>query len=242
MKTYQEIEYEVNVWGFPKEPIETFIGQINAMTIVHTWIVMFLVAVLLIAATRSMSLERPGKLQLIIEEIFQFLRGVTRDSLDAKKASLMMCFVFSLFMFILISNLWGLIPTMYSPTADLNTTMGLALMVYGLTVVLGIYYKGLKYFKHFIQPFPFFLPLVIVEELAKPLTMAFRLYGNVYAGKVLVYVLLGLIPLTATLMGGFIASVIWLAFKIFISCVQAYIFFVLTVTYTSQAVMEAEHH
>lgn len=242
MKSFKEVEYTLNVWGFPKEPIDTFIGQINAITIVHTWIVMFLVAVILIAATRNMSLERPGKLQLIIEEIFQFLRDIVHENLDARKAATMMCFVFSLFMFILISNLWGLIPTMFSPTADLNTTLGLALLVFGITIVLGIYHKKGKYFKHFIQPFPFFLPLVIIEELAKPLTMAFRLYGNIFAGKVLIYVLLGLIPLTATLMGGFLASVVWLAFKIFVSFVQAFIFFMLTVAYTAQATMEEDGH
>lgn len=241
MKSFHEVHLDLNIYGWPSGPVETGFGMINVPTIVHTWVVMGIVAILLVAATRGMSLERPGKLQLIIEEVFQFLRNTVNDNLSPKKAATMMCLVFSLFMFIWISNLWGLVPTMMSPTADLNTTFGLALMVFSLTVILGIYYKKGSYFKHFIQPFVFFLPLVIIEELSKPVTMAFRLYGNIYAGEVLIAVLLGLIPLTVTLMGGFLASLIWLAFSIFVGTIQAFIFTMLTIAYTAQAVESHDH-
>lgn len=232
----------LNVWGFPHEPVNLFgFGPVNVKTIVMTWVVMALVIIFTVAATRNMRVDRPGKLQLIVEELFQFLRGLVNENLDPKKGAGLMVLIFSLFIYLLFCNLWGLVPTMMSPTADVNTTLGMAIMVFILVQVLGIRYKGGKFFKHFIEPFPFFLPLVIVEELAKPITLAFRLYGNIYAGEVLIAVLLGLIPLTADILGGFIASVIWLAFSIFVGFIQAFIFTMLTIAYISQAVEEHEH-
>ena len=236
-----QVHHALNVWGFHDPVTITGLGQLNLKTIVMTWVVMLLVILFTVSATRSMKVDRPSKLQLMVEELFQFLRGLVNDNLDPKKGASIMVLVFSLFIFLLFSNLWGLVPSMMSPTADVNTTLGMAIMVFVLTILLGIKFKGASYFKHFVQPFVFFLPLVIVEEIAKPITLAFRLYGNIYAGEVLIAVLLGLIPLGATIFGGFIASVIWLGFSIFVGFIQAFIFTMLTIAYTSQAVEEAEH-
>lgn len=211
--------------------------ELNIKTLVMTWIVMVIVALVGYIATRNLSLDKPGRLQVCIESIYEFLKGLIYDNITSeKRAASMVTFIVSLFTFLWISNLLGLVPTMMSPTADINTTFGLALMVFFMTQVLGFKDKGLKHLKHFVEPFPFFLPLVIVEELAKPITLAFRLFGNIYAGEVLIAVLLGMIPLIPTLLGGFTASVIWLAFSIFVGTVQAFIFSMLTIAYTSQAV------
>lgn len=237
----EEVHERLNVWNFPHHPVDLGFGPVNLKTLVMTWIVMLLVAIFTVAATRNMKVDRPGKLQLIVEELFQFLRGLVYENMDPKKGAGLLCLVFSLFIFLLFSNLWGLVPTMMSPTADVNTTLGLALMVFVLIQVMGIRYKGLGFFKHFLQPFPFFLPLTIVEELSKPLTLAFRLYGNIYAGEVLIAVLLGLFSITVDLLGGFIASVVWLGFSIFVGFIQAFIFTMLTIAYISQVVAD-EHH
>ncbi|WP_347489367.1 F0F1 ATP synthase subunit A [Desulfoscipio sp. XC116] len=230
----------LNVWGFPHDAVNFGFGAMNLKTLVMTWIVMGLIILFTVAATRNMQLKRPGKIQLMVEEMFQFLRGLAYENLDPKKGASLMCLLFSLFIFLLFSNLWGLIPTMMSPTADVNTTLGMALFVFILVQVLGLYYRKLGYFKHFFEPFVFFLPIVLVEELSKPLTLAFRLYGNIYAGEVLIAVLLGLVPLTATIFGGFLASVVWLSFSIFVGFIQAFIFTMLTIAYVSQ--VTAEHH
>lgn len=230
----------LNIWGFPHGPVDFGLGPMYLKTLVMTWIVMGLVILFTVLATRNMQLKRPGKMQLMVEEMFQFLRGLAYENLDPKKGASLMCLLFSLFIFLLFSNLWGLIPTMMSPTADVNTTLGMALFVFILVQVLGLYYRKLKFFKHFVEPFVFFLPLVIVEELSKPLTLAFRLYGNIYAGEVLIAVLLGLIPLTATIFGGFLATVVWLSFSIFVGFIQAFIFTMLTIAYIGQ--VTAEHH
>ncbi|WP_243276631.1 F0F1 ATP synthase subunit A [Desulfallas sp. Bu1-1] len=234
------VHHNLNVWGFPETPVDILGFPMNLKTLVMTWIVMALVILFTVSATRNMQLKRPGKLQLMVEEMYQFLRGLAYENLDPKKGAALMCLLFSLFIYLLFCNLWGLIPTMMSPTADVNTTLGMAIGVFITVQILGLYYRKAKYFKHFVEPFVFFLPLVIVEELSKPLTLAFRLYGNIYAGEVLIAVLLGLIPLTITIFGGFIASVVWLAFSIFVGFIQAFIFTMLTIAYISQ--VTAEHH
>lgn len=244
MRGLEEVHKELDLWGFlhmgHHGVVPTPIGDVNIKTLVMTWVVMLLVALFTVSATRSMKLDRPGKLQLMVEEMFLFLRGLVYENIDYRKGAGLMCLIFTLFIFLLFCNLWGLIPTMMSPTADINTTLGMALMVFLLVQVIAFRYKGPKHLKHFLEPVPFFLPLTIVEELSKPITLAFRIYGNIYAGEVLIAVLLGLFSLTVTLLGGFIASVIWLAFSIFVGFIQAFIFTMLTIAYISQVV--AEHH
>lgn len=240
-----QVHDALNVWGFPHEPWELTLGSyhatLNPKTLVMTWVVMGLVILFTVAATRNMSVDKPGKLQLMVEEMFQFLRGLVYDNIDPKKGAGLMALIFSVFIYLLFCNLWGLFPTMMSPTADLNTTLGMAIMVFFLVQFLGLKYKGFGHFKHFLEPFPFFLPLVIVEELAKPITLAFRLYGNIYGGEVLIAVLLALLGLNTYIFGAFIPSVIWLAFSIFVGFIQAFIFTMLTIAYISQVAKEHEH-
>jgi F-type H+-transporting ATPase subunit a len=244
MKSVEQIHEELDFWGFMSighhGTVHTPIGDVHLKTLVMTWVVMILIAVVTTAATRNMKVDRPGKLQLMFEEIFLFLRGLVYENIDYRKGAGLMCLIFSLFTFLLFSNLWGLVPTMMSPTADINTTLGMALTVFILVQVLGLRYKKGKYFKHYVEPVPFFLPLTLIEELSKPITLSFRLYGNIYAGEVLIAVLLGLFGLVINVLGGFIASVIWLGFSIFVSCIQAFIFTMLTIAYISQ--VTAEHH
>lgn len=238
----ERVHHELNHWGFPEFPQEIMgYGPFNIDIIVHTWVVMALVLLFTVSATRNMKLERPGKLQLMVEELFQAIRNLVNENMDPKKGAGLLSILLTLFTFILFSNLWGLVPTMMAPTANLNTTLGLALLVIIGVQVMGIKYKGIGYFKHFVQPYFFFLPLVILEELSKPITLSFRLFGNIFAGETLIYVLLGLIPFTATILGGFIPSVIWYLFKIFVSFIQAFLFTMLTIAYTSQALADEEH-
>lgn len=156
--------------------------------------------------------------------------------MDPKKGAALLGVVVTYIIFILFANLIGLVPTLSSPTADYNTTLGLALCTFAMIYIFGIRYKGLGYFKHYVKPFVFFLPINILEDFAKPITLTFRLYGNIYAGEVLIAVLLGLIGGWAHVFGGFLASVAWLAFSIFVGCIQAFIFTMLSIAYVGQAV------
>ncbi len=133
---------------------------------------------------------------------------------------------------------------MISPTANLNTTIGLAVLVNIIAIFMGIWYQRGHYFKHFFEPHPLFFPVHLVELVAKPVTMAFRLYGNIFAGEVLIKVLLTFIPFGLIyVLGGFIPQVVWLGFSVFVGTIQSFVFTILSIVYTSQAIgSEAENH
>jgi len=125
-----------------------------------------------------------------------------------------------------------------SPTADPAITLTLAIMVMGLSHYYGIRMKGFsEYSKDFIRPMPFLFPLKIIEEFANTLTLGLRLYGNIYAGEVLLTLIAGLatsgIP---GLLAGSVTMVAWQGFSIFIGAIQAFIFTMLTMVYLSHKV------
>jgi len=242
----ERVEHDLNIWGIPHHPwhlgqIGGFPLEFNPPTIIFTWVAMVLTVLLCVAAARGTNLRQPSKLACLIEMILQFLRGLVDERLEAKKAAGLYTLIFTFFLFITVCNLLGLVPTMVAPTADIQTTFGLALITFVMMYVWGIRYKGVRYFKHYLQPYPFFLPITILEDLAKPLTLAFRLFGNMKGKEVMILALLGLITGVAEIAGGFLASVVWLGFCVFISLIQAFVFTVLSIAYISMAAAE-EHH
>lgn len=122
-----------------------------------------------------------------------------------------------------------------SPTADLSVTAALAVIVIGMTHILGLTRNTKHYLKHYFEPFWFFFPLNVIKELAKPLTLALRLYANIFAGEVLIATIVmsgwfGL-PLMAA----------WQGFSLFVGAIQAFLFTILTMVYISQATVHEEH-
>lgn len=245
MLTLHEVEQQLNVWGWPPNGSwQLTVGNttlaFNPKTLIMTWVVMVLVAVFAIAATRGMDMRRPKGAQNVLEMIFEGIWSLVKQNMEPHKGMTIITVVVTYFIFILFSNLIGLVPTLSSPTADYNTNLGLALCTFFLIYYMGVKYKGPGYFKHYVQPFIFFLPINLLEDFSKPITLTFRLYGNIYAGEVLIAVLLGLLGGWAHVFGGFIASVIWLAFSIFVGFIQAFIFTMLSIAYFSMAVKD-EH-
>ena len=242
MLSLHEVEELLNIWHWPHKPYEVMVGNtllaFNVKTMVMTWIVMILVALFAMAATRNMSLKKPAGAQNILEMVFEGIKGLVNDNMDPKKGAALLSIVVTYFIFILFSNLIGLVPTFSSPTADYNTTLALALCTFALIFIFGLKYKGLGYFKHYLKPYAIFLPITIIEDFSKPITLTFRLYGNIYGGEVLMAVLLGLLGGWIHVFGGFIASVVWLAFSIFVGFIQAFIFTMLSIAYVSQAVAD----
>jgi F-type H+-transporting ATPase subunit a len=124
-----------------------------------------------------------------------------------------------------------------SPTASVMTTMGLATMIIVMVHYIGIRRNTKSYFKHYLEPHPAFLPLNLIKEVSKLLTLGLRLFGNIYAGEVLIAVILmagfwGIIPLIA-----------WQGFSIFVGSIQAFVFTILTMVYISQVIpQENEQH
>ncbi|MBO9600497.1 MAG: F0F1 ATP synthase subunit A [Cohnella sp.] len=123
-----------------------------------------------------------------------------------------------------------------SPTADASMTMALALIVIVLSHVQGIRLNAKHYFKHYMQPNIVFLPIHLIEVVAKPLTLGLRLFGNIFAGEVMIGVILG--------MGwvGIPAMLVWQGFSIFVGAIQSFVFTMLTMVYISQSIVHEEDH
>ena len=206
----------------------------NWETLEMTWITMAIVLLIAFLATRSLKLV-PSGWQNVVEMVVTALAEQS-DTMLGKRGQFLSPFIVTLFLFLLVSNWVGLVPTMASPTNDLNTTLGLALLVICMVHVLGVYMKGGHYIAHFFKPTPVFVIINAIEDVAKPITLAFRLFGNILAGEILIIVLLKLMPIWMP-----VPSVLWLAFSIFIGGVQAVIFTMLSMAYLANAVKEDEH-
>ncbi len=209
--------------------------QFNIETLEMTWLAMAIVIIIAFLATRSLKLV-PSGWQNVIEMVIVWLNEQIGTTIGSR-GQLVAPLLITLFLFLLVSNWLGLIPTLSSPTNDLNTTLGLALMVIVMLHVLGLYYKGFNYIKHFFQPVAPFVIINLIEEIAKPITLAFRLFGNILAGEILIIILLLLVPIWMP-----VPSVIWLAFSLFIGAVQAFIFTMLSMSYLANAMKDDEKH
>ena len=204
----------------------------NIDTLYMTWLAMAIVIAIAYLATRRLSIV-PGAWQNILEMAITAIMDQIEGILGSKGKKLAPLII-TLFLFLLVANWLGLIPGFTSPTADLNTTLGLALMVIGLVHVLGAVNKGpINYLKHFFQPYWPFVIINIIEELAKPITLSFRLFGNILAGEVLLIILGILVP--------YIIPTAWLAFSLFVGVIQAFIFTMLTMSYLVNS-MQNDHH
>jgi F-type H+-transporting ATPase subunit a len=198
----------------------------------------------------------PTKLQLVWETI---VTQVTRevDSNLGRVNPTVVTYAVALFFFILTANWLELIPSepndklhlLPAPTSDTNLTYAMALLVIGGVWTYGVRQKGLKgYLKHFVEPYPVLLPLNVLEELIKPVTLALRLFGNIFAGAIMLALIgslitweIGGIPVGGVL-GGFF-NIIWKLFDMFIGAIQAFIFALLTILYFSQSMeLDEDHH
>jgi len=250
----KEVHEELVLWHLGSM---TFHGK----TLIMTWTAMAAMIVFCSLGVRNLTSGKPGKMQNVLEWIIDFVSKLVSDNMDTEKGRPILGYLVTLFMFVLFSNMLGLIPnfafnlfehfniefaqlnkifegpTLMSPTADINTTMALAIMTIVMVIGLGVKHKGLHYFHHFVEPYPVFSIIHIIDMLSKPMTLAFRLFGNIFAGEILIKVILMLPGMSV--LGGIPPMVIWLAFSIFIGAIQAYVFTVLTTAYVSQAVSDS---
>jgi F-type H+-transporting ATPase subunit a len=189
--------------------------------------------------TRPTADHVPTKLQIIWESVVGEVNKQVEDNLG-KVHPFVAPLAISLFFFILIANWLELVPSelnedahlLPAPTADTNLTYAMAILVMGSVWVYGIRQKGTRaYFRHFIEPYPVLLPLNVLEELVKPITLALRLFGNIFAGGIML-ALIAAIPWWA---GMPVANVLWKMFDMVIGGLQAFIFALLTVLYFAMA-------
>jgi F-type H+-transporting ATPase subunit a len=182
---------------------------------------------------------RPSKLQLAFETIVDAIEKQVASSMGTV-APFVVPLAFTLFMFILIANWLELIPSggyLEAPSADINFTLALALIVIVWMHITAIRKKGLRsYLRHYAEPYPALIPLEIIGEIVKPFTLALRLFGNIFAGGVMLAII-GLIPSWLL----WLPNGLWKGFDLIIGAIQAFIFALLTILYFGFALEEEEH-
>jgi F-type H+-transporting ATPase subunit a len=170
--------------------------------------------------------------EIIISGIEEFMVEITGE-----EGRWLLPLAATIFIFIFVSNLIGLVPGFFPPTASLNTTLACALVVVVFTHVIGVKYHGAKYIKHFLGPVwwmvPIILPIEIIGHLARILSLSFRLFGNMMGHELVLGILF-------FLAGAFFAPLPIMALGIFVSLVQAFVFFLLSIMYFTGA-MEHAH-
>ncbi|GCD88330.1 F0F1 ATP synthase subunit A [Nocardioides sp. LS1] len=190
------------------------------------------------ALTKNTTDHVPTKVQLLWETIVKEVTTQVEDNLG-KVPAFVVPLAVALFFFILFANWLELLPTeindhlhlLPAPTADTNLTYAMAIMAMVGVWTYGIREKGLGgYLKHFLEPFPVLLPLNILEELTKPITLALRLFGNIFAGGIML-ALIGLIPFYAS----WAPNLLWKLFDMAIGGIQAFIFALLVILYFGMA-------
>ena len=199
----------------------------NLEAIVMTWIVMACLIAFGIFATRKKGVV-PHSMQVLGELFISQLYDLTEDTLDKEMAKTYGPLTCALFMFLVISNWMGIIPHLEEPTKDLNTPLGLGIMGFIIAHFAGIKSKGIKnYLKEYCSPIFFMAPLNVIGELAKVISISFRLFGNIMGGSIIILVVsyLTYSVLLPPLLNAF--------FGLFVGTIQAFVFTMLTIVYIS---------
>jgi F-type H+-transporting ATPase subunit a len=209
--------------------------------VVFMWVVVSLAAVLMVMAGSARKLV-PGKLQSLAEMMVDFIRSMIMDTMG-KDGMRFFPLIATLFLFILFSNLIGLIPGTYTVTSQIIVTAVFSCMVYGLSLIIGFWLHGIKFLGILIPPgtpgwlLPLMIPIELISQLARPISLAVRLFANMTAGHVMLAVLFSL-----TIGGGLLIGWLPFAFTVAIyglefgiAFIQAYIFSILTCVYLGDA-------
>jgi F-type H+-transporting ATPase subunit a len=201
--------------------------KINLEVVIMTWTVFAVLIIFGLFASRKKDLL-PRPIQVLGELIVATFYQLTEDALNkemAKKYSPLIC---ALFIFLLISNWLGIIPHLEEPTKDLNTPLSLGIMGFAIAHYAGIKSKGFKaYAKEYFQPMFFMMPLNLIGEFSKIISISFRLFGNIMGGSIIILVVsyLTYSVLLPPLLNAF--------FGLFVGTIQAFVFTMLTLVYIS---------
>ncbi|CAH0126998.1 F0F1 ATP synthase subunit A [Peribacillus frigoritolerans] len=236
------MNHEAPMWEFMNTGIHFNLANVLMMTIAS--LIVFIIAV---AATRKLAMKPTG-IQNFIEWVMDFVKNIINSNMDWRTGGQFLMLGMTLILYVFVSNMLGLPFSIVighelwwkSPTSDPAITLTLAVMVMGLTHYYGIKMRGMKnYAKTYVQPMGFLFPLKIIEEFANTLTLGLRLYGNIYAGELLLTLLAGLG--TSGVVGAATAALpmlAWEGFSIFVGSIQAFIFTMLTMVYLSHKVSD----
>jgi F-type H+-transporting ATPase subunit a len=219
--------------------------KLHGQVMITSWIVIGVLILASLAATRNVQ-RVPSGMQNFMEYVLEFIRDLAKTQIGEKEYRPWVPFVGTLFLFIFVSNWSGaLVPwklihlpagELAAPTNDINTTVALALLTSLAYFYAGFSRRGIGYIAKYIQPTPILLPINILEDFTKPLSLSFRLFGNILADELVVGVLVLLVPLFVPLLA--------MGLGLFTSAIQALIFATLASVYIGEAIEGhgEEHH
>src|SRR4028118_1348976 len=213
--------------------------KVHGQVFLTSWFVIAVLVVVSILGTSKIQ-RIPSGMQNFMEYALEFIRDLAKNQIGEKEYRPWVPFIGTLFLFIFVSNWSGaLIPwkliklpsgELGAPTADINTTVAFALLTSLAYFYAGLSKSGLGYFAHYVEPVPFMLPFKIIEDFTKPLSLSFRLFGNILADELVVGVLVLLVPLFVPLPV--------MVLGLFTSAIQALIFATLAAAYIGEALEE----
>jgi F-type H+-transporting ATPase subunit a len=205
----------------------------HLVVVSYSWFVMAMLVLCSFLATRRMDIL-PSRFQNVMEAIIGGFDDLLIETMGPEGRKFFPL-IATLGLYILTSNLLGMIPGFESPTANLNTTVSMAVVVFVMTHVVGIRAHGLKYVKHFMGPVwwltPIMMPIEIITHLSRPLSLSVRLFGNIMGEDIVLAVVLLLVPLLVPLPV--------FVLMIFTSIIQTFVFMLLTMMYIAGAMEEA---
>jgi F-type H+-transporting ATPase subunit a len=211
--------------------------RLHGQVFLTSWFVIGLLLIASIAATRNIQ-RIPSGTQNLMEYALEYIRDLTKNQIGEKEYRPWVPFIGTLFLFIFVSNWSGaLLPwklihlpsgELAAPTNDINTTVALALLTSLAYFYAGFRKRGLGYVAKYIQPTPILLPINILEDFTKPLSLSFRLFGNILADELVVGVLVLLVP--------FIIPMPVMLLGLFTSAIQALVFATLAAVYIGEAI------
>jgi F-type H+-transporting ATPase subunit a len=213
---------------------------INADTVISTGIAAVVVLAFGLYLAAKATAKVPSTLQLAFETVTEQVERQVESNVGIRTAPFVVPLAIGLFFFILIANWISILPHateeyVRPPTADVNLTFAMSVFVMILVWVTGVRVQGKHYFGHFVEPYKAMLPLNIIEEMVKPVTLSLRLFGNILAGTVMVSVL-ALMPAAVS----WLPTSAWKLFDLFIGALQALIFALLTIIYFGMATGQQE--
>lgn len=205
---------------------------VDVRVIQMSWLVMAILIVVAFLASRKIRWIPKGW-QNVMEYAIEFVQGIIRDGIG--EIGIKYTYFFgSLFLFILVSNELGLVPGFTSPTANVSINLCLAIFWVIWMQIIGIKENGVKaHLKHYIQPFIPYLLIHLLELVVRPLTLTMRLFANIYAGELLLEILTENFKL--------LVPGVWILMSLLIGAIQAFIFTILTVSYTGLSVSHEDN-
>jgi F-type H+-transporting ATPase subunit a len=213
------------------EPLH--ISEAGADAIAYTWLIIALLLVLSLLATRGLKAV-PGGLQNFMEVIIGGIENMVVETMG-EHGKPFFPLIATLALFILVSNLMGLIPGFYPPTANINTTAACAVIVFVTTHVVGVKEHGFKYLKHFMGPIIWLAPMMffieVIGHVSRVISLTLRLFGNMNGHELVLMIFFGLAP--------FLVPLPMMLMGVLVSFIQAFVFMLLAMIYIQGSMEEA---